>query len=72
MKNKDKEPPLEAIQLKTEGGGLLAIRKDAVFSVEAQSYGSRNTACLVNGFQTQSGYDFVLTELGWRVGNTVP
>lgn len=53
------------LQLKTKGGGLLAIRKDAVKSVEAASYSGRNLKCAVNGIETESGYDFVLSALGW-------
>jgi hypothetical protein len=53
------------LQLKMKGGGLLAIRKDAVMSVEASSYGGRNLKCAVNGIETESGYDFVLSALGW-------
>jgi hypothetical protein len=53
------------LQLKTKGGGLLAIRKDAVISVEASSFGGRNLKCAVNGIETESGYDFVLWALGW-------
>ena len=56
---------LGVLQLKTKGGGLLAIRKDAVKSVEAASYSGRNLKCAVNGIETESGYDFVLSALGW-------
>lgn len=57
---------LGALVLKTEKG-LIAIRKDAVVSVECATYGGRNLACIVNGIETQSGYDFVLSALGWRL-----
>jgi hypothetical protein len=57
---------LGVLQFRTKGGGLLAIRKDAVKSVEASSFGGRNLKCAVNGIETESGYDFVLSALGWK------
>lgn len=57
---------LGVLQLKTKGGGILAIRKDAVQTVYSKYNGGRNLACTVNGIETEAGYDFVLTALGWR------
>lgn len=57
---------LGALVLKTEKG-RITIRKDAVKTVECTNYDGRNLACIVNGIETQSGYDFVLSALGWKL-----
>ena len=54
----------DALVLK-KGKGHIAIRKDAVVTVEYTNYGARNIGCIVNGIETQSGYDFVIRGLGW-------
>ena len=59
----------DAIVVKTTSGGILAIHKTAVKSVEATTYGGRNLACKINGIETEAGYDFVMDELGWKVKN---
>ena len=56
----------DVLEVKTKTGGLLAIRKDAVQTVQADSYGSRNTECVINGMATEAGYDFVLNALAWK------
>lgn len=57
-----KTDPRDAIVLKTKDGELLAIRKDAVTTVEAFSY----SKCLINGIEVQARYDFVISALGWN------
>jgi len=58
-------PKHEVITLKLKNGNELVMRKDAVLTIE-YDYGSRNLACKVNGIETESGYDFIVSELGWR------
>ena len=56
----------DVLEVQTKTGGLLAIRNDAVKTVQADSYGSRNTGCTINGIETEAGYDFVLSALAWK------
>ena len=62
---------LGALVVKTKGGGILAIRKDAVMTVEASNYGGRNLNCSINGIATEAGYDFVIDALGWKLHECV-
>lgn len=58
---------MRALMFETPGGGIFAIRKDAVVSVCATAYVSRNLGCTVNGNDVCAGFDSVVAALGWTI-----
>lgn len=63
------ETQIEAISVKLKNDEILTITKASITMVGATSSASKNLSCRINGIDTEAGYDFVLSALGWTVEN---